>query len=293
MDQSVPPTPIVQKPFAYEPKRRYRMPVHFGPQPGPRQPVEGFVQDFSKVPVKHIARVYYLARAEQLAGMLAPGFELWGEPVLSIEFVYQRQVEWLAGRDYALCGVSVPAVCRGRTETVHGEFRLAVWESHSDVVTSGREDIGSNKLFAEIPEPRILKGRHHYHATSMGCRFFDMELHDLVEVPPTTPDHIPFANDGARNQGMMWYKYVPRTGCPGVADAEYPVLCRQPIHRPWWIGVSRARPCGFQDGDLGRPAVHVSRGELRSPGWTWWSSAARRSRNPMAAAISAVCRIID
>ncbi|MGH7715053.1 MAG: acetoacetate decarboxylase family protein, partial [Vulcanimicrobiaceae bacterium] len=26
------------------------------------------------------------------------------------------------------------------------------------------------------------------------------------------------------SQGMLWYKYVPRTGNPDVADAAYPVL---------------------------------------------------------------------
>lgn len=194
---------------------RYRMPAHFGPQPSPRQYLNGRKPDTTRFPVRHTARVSYLARAEQLAHYLPPGFALRGEPVITVDVCYQRQVEWLAGRDYALFGMSVPARYSGRKETIDGDFRLAVWESHSDVVTSGREDIGSNKLFAEIPEPRILDDRYVYSGSSMGCRFFDLELRNVREAPAPKESHT---------GGMLWYKYVPRTGDPNVADAAYAVL---------------------------------------------------------------------
>lgn len=201
---------------------RYRMPVHFGPQPSPRQYLDGRRPDPTRFPVRHTARVSYLARAEQLVAYLPPGFSLWDDPVVTIDVCYQQQVEWLAGRDYALFGVSVPVFYTGKTETVHGDFRLAVWESHSDVVTSGREDIGSNKLFAEIPEPRVLGDRYIYSASSMGCRFFEFELHGVREAP-IPPAHVP-SGDGPRNEGMLWYKYIPRTGNPDAADAAYAVV---------------------------------------------------------------------
>lgn len=199
--------------------QRYRMPVHFGPQPSPRQYLGGRRPDPTRFPVRHTARASYLARAAQLVTYLPPGFSLRGEPVVTIDVCYQRQVEWLAGRDYALFGVSVPATYTGKSETVHGDFRLAVWESHSDVVTSGREDIGSNKLFAEIGEPRILGDRYIYHGASMGCRFFDMELFNVTQSAP-----MPEPPAEARGAGMLWYKYIPRTGNPDVADAAYAVL---------------------------------------------------------------------
>ena len=199
-----------------DPGVRYRMPAHFGPQPSPRQYLNGRRPDTTRFPVRHVARVSYLARAAQIAACLPPGFAVRQEPVITIDVCYQREVEWLAGRDYALFGVSVPARYYGAKETIDGDFRLAVWESHSDVVTSGREDIGSNKLFAEIPEPRILDGRYHYSGTSMGRRFFDLQLWNLRDAAP--PAH---ADAGA---GMLWYKYVPRTGDPSRADAAYAVL---------------------------------------------------------------------
>lgn len=209
--------------FRFEPGLQYRMPIHFGPQPGPRRFPEGFTPDYTRFPVRHVARVSYLARAEQLKDYLPPGFSLWGEPVMTVEVCYQSETPWLAGRDYALFGISIPAKCTGKKETVHGEFRLAVWESHADVVVCGREDIGSNKLFAEIPSPRILDGQYNYHATSMGCRFFEMEVHGLKEADPKEARHV--VGDGQTpSAGMLWYKYIPRTGAPGVADAAYPVL---------------------------------------------------------------------
>jgi len=209
--------------FRFEPGLQYRMPIHFGPQPGPRRFPAGVQPDYTRYPKRHVARVNYLARADQLAQYLPPGFSLWGEPVMTIEVCYQSEVPWLAGRDYALFGISIPAKCTGKKEVVHGEFRLAVWESHADVVVCGREDIGSNKLFAEIPAPRILDEHYYYHAHSMGCRFFEMDVHGLREADPAGARHV--IGDGQTpSAGMLWYKYIPRTGAPGVADAEYPVL---------------------------------------------------------------------
>ena len=57
----------------------------------------------------------------------------------------------------------------------------------------------------------------------LGFRFMDMRLSNMVEVeePATAPTGSP--DDGSL-KGTLHYKYVPKTGEWGEADAEYAVL---------------------------------------------------------------------
>lgn len=214
--------------FKFQPGRHYLMPVHFGPQPGFREPVEGLVPDHKTYPKRRTAFIHYLTRAEQLAEIIPPGFELWGEPVVSFEISHHTEVQWLAGRGYCAFGVQYPVRYVGKKETVHGMFRSVTFEDPPDVINSGREDLGCHKLYCEIPVPRILNGSYYYHASLYGRKFFDFELHDLAEVTAETSADRPFVGKpdvkGIKSQGLLYYKYLPRINEPGVADVEHAVL---------------------------------------------------------------------
>lgn len=220
--------------FKYEPGKHYLMPVQFGPQPGFRAPVEGLVPDHTLYPKRRTAFIHYLTRAEQLAAIIPPGFELWGEPVISFELSHHTEVQWLAGRGYCAFGVNYPVRYVGKKETVHGMFRSVTFEDPPDVINSGREDLGCHKLYCEIPEPRILNGSFYYHASLYGREFFKLELHDLQEVTAATSADRPFVGkpgmDGIKSEGLLYYKYLPRINTPGVADVEHAVLL--PSHYP-------------------------------------------------------------
>jgi len=213
----------------FEPSRHYLMPVQFGPQPGFREPVGGFMPDHKNHPKRRTAFIYYLTREEQLQEILPPGFEVWGEPLISFEISHMTEVQWLGGRGYCAFGVNYPARYTGKKETVHGMFRSVTFEYPPDVINSGREDLGCHKLYCELPEPRVLLGSYYYIASLYGRKFFDLELHDLEEVPLDAKDgDKPFVGkpdmNGAKNEGLLYYKYIPRINAPGVADVEHAVL---------------------------------------------------------------------
>jgi hypothetical protein len=220
--------------FRYQPGKHYMMPVQFGPQPGFREPVEGLVPDHTQFPKRRTAFIHYLTRAEQLAAILPPGFELWGEPVISFEVSHHTEVQWLAGRGYCAFGVNYPARYVGKTETVHGMFRSVTFEDPPDVINSGREDLGCHKLYCELPEPRRLLGSYYYLASLYGRVFFNFELHGLEEVTSQSSTDRPFVGrpdvDGVKSEGLLYYKYLPRINQPGVADVEHAVLL--PSHYP-------------------------------------------------------------
>jgi hypothetical protein len=62
----------------------------------------------------------------------------------------------------------------------------------------------------------VFKGRHLYRALWLGHEFFTLALDDLGEIPV---EELAQTVVGERNDGLLHYKYVPRTGHPGESDA--------------------------------------------------------------------------
>lgn len=171
-------------------------------------------------------RVAYRTNSAKLAKLLPPGFELRGEPVLSVSCAWFRDLYWLAGRSYGILSLDFPVTYRGRHEVIEGSFCPVIWEGRPDAILTGREELGFPKMFAEFTE--IAWDRE---AGTAACsvswldhRFCDVELTDLVEEP--NPAKI---LPGSGGGPQLYYKYMPRTSPGGVegADVEY-VTCGAP-----------------------------------------------------------------
>lgn len=202
--------------FQFEDGRLYRMPVFFGPQPGPRQLPDGFREDHGLYPKRRMASLTYGVDLQALRALLPPRFSVRGRPSVTIEVTHISEIEWLAGRGYAILGVKAPVTFHGHRELVHGDLQLVYWENLADPILSGRVEIGAPKIYCEIPDPRVLRGVHSYHCSWLGFRFFDLELRDLQEVNTGSTGAKP-------HDGLMYYKYSPRTG-GGAPDADYVTL---------------------------------------------------------------------
>lgn len=201
-------------PIMLEPDIRQRMPVVFGPMPGPRQTLDGGRYADPTALVESYAATFLTERAA-VERLLPACFVLDGEPLVTIEFSYMSELEWLAGRGYNTLGVSVPVRYAGPRETARGPFLLLLWENKADPIITGREELGFAKLFCEIHPPRKLGARRLCSASWEGHCFLELEAADLVEqAPPPAP-----AADG-----ILHYRYIPRVGAPGFADFEGPVI---------------------------------------------------------------------
>jgi hypothetical protein len=178
--------------------------------PGPRQRVDGTRYEN---PIARIdsASTSFLTRAAALEHLLPPGFSLADEPVVTVEFMFISELQWLAGRGYNTVGVRFPVRYRGAKEQVCGPLLAVLWENKADPIITGREELGFSKLFCDIPPPRVLGSGHSYAASWEGHRFLDMTISDLQEAPVTP---------AAPTDGMLHYKYMPRTGEPGIADVS-------------------------------------------------------------------------
>lgn len=198
----------------FETGRLYRMPAHFGPMAGPRQGPDGAPFDWSETPHKRMVALSFLTDAKVLAALLPPQLEPVGPPLVTIEISYLSRLEWLAGRGYNTFGVRWPARFRGERDEIVGSFLSILWENLADPILSGRDELGFSKLYCEIPEPRIFRGRESYEASWLGHRFFELEFEGAAAA---SAEEMAEAQRGMRNDGLLHSRYVPRVGGTGGA----------------------------------------------------------------------------
>lgn len=201
--------------------RMYRMPYGFGPTAGPRQGPNGERFDWAANPHRRAVSVSFLTAAAHLERILPPGFELIGEPVVTVELQNYTELEWLAGRGYNTLGVRFPARFNGVRDKVQGGFLSVLWENLADPILSGRDELGFAKLYCELPPPRVFRGHEYYFGEWLGHRFVDMEISRLVEAPKSVP---PLPGLVGPNDGTLHYKYLPSTGTWGEDDIDYACL---------------------------------------------------------------------
>lgn len=198
-------------PYRFEQGKLYRMPTHFGPAPGPRQIPDAANADPSNSPRKILVAASFLTERAALEQHLPAGFTLTAEPVVTVEFHYMTNIDWLAGRGYTMIHVWWPATFKGRQDSATGRFLAVMWENLPDPIISGREEIGHPKLYAEIPDVQITRSVYKGAAGWQGYQFLELEVSQLEDVEAT-------ASSQPRWDGTLMLKYLPRTGDWGESD---------------------------------------------------------------------------
>lgn len=199
----------------------YRMPIGFGPMPGPRQAPDGGRYELKSAPSRRTYTASFQSSAEELARLLPPPFRLFGEPVVTIEYSQFRKLPWLAGRGYDTLGIKIPAKFKGEVDTVAGPYLSVLWENLADPIVSGREELGFAKLYCELTAVKDTEDIDRISAEWDSHPFFEMRFERIENL---ASDTLP----PAKIDGTLHYKYIPRTGDWGTADAEYPTISPHP-----------------------------------------------------------------
>lgn len=186
----------------------FRMPVSFGPAPGPRNLPE---QHRHRRYEKNALTLTLSARtdADALAGLLPRGFTIEEPARIEVSLIVLTDIGWLAGRGYNIVMIRIPARWRGM-EQVTGHFVPVVWESLADPILTGRDELGWPKIFADIPAPVVEAGHWRASASWEGFTFLDMSADGFVSGEAAPPP-----------VQMMFHKYMPRTGEWGESDIDY------------------------------------------------------------------------
>lgn len=198
----------------FDPGYAYRMPVAFGPLPGPRQALPGCGTKGGEASITSLS-LRFLSTAEALEELLPPGFTLAGEPVVTVEYTELTDVPWLAGRGYDTFAVKLPARFEGRRDTVTGSFVAVVWENMADPIITGREELGYAKLFSDLRSSPEGPDGHRCTASWDGHTFAELEFEGITEVEPET---------AAQGDGVLNYRYVPAVEAGSGPDSSGAVL---------------------------------------------------------------------
>ena len=211
-------------PYQRIPGEMYRMPTHFGPSTGPRRGENGRRFACKDAPKTVSRSVSFLTSREQLEALLPEGFSVGTEPVVTVSYTIMTEIEWLAGRGYNTLGVSFPVVFDGKEDHAVGSFLTVLWENLTDPILTGREELGFSKIYCELPEPAVYQGATHCIASWLGFKFMDMTLSNMTRVSPEELPAPASGQAGDELRGTLHYKYIPKTGEWGSADAAYAVL---------------------------------------------------------------------
>lgn len=209
--------------YEFIPGARYRMPSHFGPMFGPRNVPPGTRLDHSRFPRSTVVTYRFLSTAEALSAHLPPGFEVAGEPVVSLDVAYLTEIPWLAGRGYNLALVSWPAIFRGTRDTVTGRFAAVLFENFADPIITGRDELGHPKIYCEIPPPIVTGDEVVARLAWDGHEFLRITVSGLTgQAPADAVDDFP-------TSGWLQWKYIPGTPPSAGPDASYPTHSPDPL----------------------------------------------------------------
>lgn len=214
--------------YSLKPNMYWRAPTGFGPFPGPRQDFygrslqDGLQRTFSTTSVKFKTSRTYLETLLPNASFkfLSPGTVCEA----SFSITELDNMQWLGGKGYRHLGLYIHGVGYERKDgkgVVPGTHLAVLFESLTDPIVSGREELGMPKLFCDIDIDRQPDSAH-VTASWRGAKFFDMHLPNLTEADPSSEAGTIGGNDS--DYGILVWRYVPAVGQPGKADAEYAVV---------------------------------------------------------------------
>ena len=184
----------------FDPAFAYRMPVAFGPMPGPRQVLPGCGPQASEATLRTFC-LRFRSTAAALLDLLPPGFSIDGAPMVIVEYTELADVAWLAGRGYHTFAVKLPVWFEGRRDRVRGAFVTVVWESKADPIITGRDELGYAKLFADLESGPEGDGTHKCTASWEGHVFAELEFRQISPLVATSAVEP--------QTGTLNYRYVP------------------------------------------------------------------------------------
>lgn len=193
----------------------YRMPLIMGPLWRGNNP------QFSYPRTEAIA-LQYLTDIDAIASLLPDCFKPGKEPMVTVLFGYNNELDFMAGGGYDIAAVQVSARFDGNSDHLEGDYILVMFENETWPILGGREDLGVPKLFANISPPKVFTdGSLRCEASLWGHLLFGINL----PSPKKQNSIVRLAASKIINsRPWLAYKYIP--SLDGPPDADYPTISK-------------------------------------------------------------------
>jgi hypothetical protein len=211
--------------WAKNPHQYRRGPIAFGPAVGPRQdffgrPRQASHSTFVTAAVKFKTSRTFLQSLfpTEKFSFISPGTVAYA----SFSTTTLGKMDWLGGGGYNHLGLYVHG-CRytkENGEVIDGTYMPLLFESLTDPIVTGRDELGMPKIYCAID---IHRRSHSWRmqASWQGAVFGNIALEDLQAVDPKSESGT---FGGEADRGHLVYRYIPKVGVRGEADCEYPVF---------------------------------------------------------------------
>jgi hypothetical protein len=216
--------------WASTPQIYWRMPIAFGPMPGPRQTHAGVARNAVESTFTS-ASIKVKTSRTVLQNLFPPGikgfrFKSPGTVAYcSFSQTTLNKMEWLGGSGYRHIGLYIHGVEYVKPDgtVISGTYMPILFESLADPIVSGREELGMPKLYTAID---VYRGAESYRMNTswQGSMWGNFCLEGLKP-----DDNLSAATgkvSGEDDDGIFVYRYIPKVGRShkGEAEAEYPVF---------------------------------------------------------------------
>ncbi|EME78798.1 uncharacterized protein MYCFIDRAFT_178899 [Pseudocercospora fijiensis CIRAD86] len=210
------------------PNKYWRMQLAFGPMPGPRQNHYGFPRDGTQSTFI-TASIRFKASKTALQNLFPPGRSgyKFTTPVTiayaSFSQTTLNKMQWLGGSGYNHIGLYIHGVQYTKPDedstSVSGTYMPILFESLTDPIVSGREELGMPKLYSAIDVHRRTQS-YHIRTSWQGATWGSFHLSGLHESDPATSTG---SISGEADDGILVHRYIPATGRKnkGLAEADY------------------------------------------------------------------------
>jgi hypothetical protein len=227
-----------------DPNKTYMMPLMMGPLDN-RKDSGGAV--YRKV---ETVALQYETSPEAIAALLPDCYQPTKKPIVTVAFIYNDGVDFMAGRGYRIATVMVTARYDGERDHTEGSFALVMFEDDTLPIVLGRERLGVPKLYADISPIRTLPDGHlRCEASLWGHLLFGIDVDPLVKQDDAM---IAAANESPRGAPLLGFKYI--SSPDGPPDAAYPLST--PSDRTL-VGMSLGRSGRFFFGNPGLEDIGV------------------------------------
>ncbi|KAI0403454.1 hypothetical protein F4802DRAFT_599052 [Xylaria palmicola] len=208
--------------WARKPHLYWRMPIAFGPMPGPRQTFEGKPRKADQSTFTTTSIKFKTSRTLLQNLFPSASFRFKGPGTVAYASFSQttlNKMEWLGGSGYRHMGLYIHGVqyVQKSGEVLDGTYLPILFENLTDPIVSGREELGMPKLLCSVDIWR-RETSVRVQAGWQGAIFGNLVLEGLQEVDPGADRGVIGGED---DDGIFAYKYIPKVGERGKADVEH------------------------------------------------------------------------
>lgn len=212
--------------WARNPSVYWRMPVAFGPMPGPRQNTDGIARQATESTFTTASIKIKTSRTllQNLFPPMSNSYRFTSPGTVAYASFTQttlNKMEWLGGSGYNHLGLYIHGVeyVKKDGSVIRGTYMPLLFESLTDPIVSGREELGMPKLYTAID---VYQRDSSYRIQTgwQGANWGNFALEGLHDVDPASAGG---SVSGEDDDGILVYRYMPQVGreFKGVPEVSY------------------------------------------------------------------------